>query len=33
MADQVVSLLSAMLSWGVPRDFAEGNVCREIKKL
>jgi hypothetical protein len=33
MADQVVSLLSAILSWGVPRDFAETNVCREVKKL
>ena len=33
MADQLVSLLSAILSWGVPRDFAETNVCREIKKL
>jgi integrase len=33
MADQVVSLLSAVLSWGIPRDYAEANVCREIKKL
>ena len=33
MADQVVSLLSALLSWGVPRDYADINVCREIKKL
>lgn len=33
MADQVVSLLSAIISWGIPRDFCDSNPCREIRKL
>ena len=33
MADQVVSLLSAIIGWGVPRDYADANPCREIRKL
>jgi integrase len=33
MADQVVSILSAMISWGIPREFSDSNPCAEIKKL
>lgn len=33
MADQLVSILSAMISWGVPREFSDNNPCTEIKKL
>ncbi len=32
-ADQLVALLSVIIGWGVPRDYADNNPCREISKL
>lgn len=32
-ADYLVSVLSLMIGWGVPRDFADINPCREIGNL
>lgn len=32
-ADQLVALLSVIIGWGVPRDYADNNPCREIRKL
>ena len=32
-ADQIVALLSVIIGWGVPRDYADVNPCREIGKL
>ena len=32
-ADQIVALLSVLIGWGIPRDYADSNPCREIGKL
>jgi integrase len=32
-ADYLVSVLSLLIGWGVPRDFADVNPCREISNL
>lgn len=32
-ADHLISTLSGLIGWGVPRDYAESNPCREIGKL
>jgi integrase len=32
-ADHLVSMLSTIIAWGIPRDYAEVNPCREIGKL
>lgn len=32
-ADQLVALLSVLVSWGIPREYADINPCREIGKL
>lgn len=32
-ADHVVSMLSTMIAWGIPREYAETNPCREIGKV
>lgn len=32
-ADHLVSMLSTIIGWGVPREFAGTNPCREIKKI
>ena len=32
-ADHIVSMLSAIIAWGIPREYAEVNPCREIGKL
>jgi hypothetical protein len=32
-ADQIVALLSVIIAWGIPREYAEANPCREIGKL
>ncbi|MEJ2123494.1 MAG: tyrosine-type recombinase/integrase, partial [Alphaproteobacteria bacterium] len=32
-ADQIVALLSVIIGWGIPRDFADQNPCQHIGKL
>jgi integrase len=32
-ADHLVSMLSTLISWGIPRDYAEINPCREVPNL
>lgn len=32
-ADQLVTMLSVLVSWGIPREYADINPCREIGKL
>jgi hypothetical protein len=32
-ADHLVSMLSTLIAWGIPRDYAEINPCREVPNL
>ena len=32
-ADHIVAMLSTLIGWGVPRDFADSNPCRDIGDL
>ncbi len=32
-ADHIVAMLSTLIGWGVPRDFADSNPCRDISDL
>lgn len=32
-ADQIVSMLSTIIAWGIPREYADSNPCREITKI
>lgn len=32
-ADHIVAMLSILMSWGVPRDYADSNPCRDIGDL
>jgi integrase len=32
-ADHLVSMLSTIISWGIPRDYAEVNPCAKIEKI
>jgi hypothetical protein len=32
-ADHLVSMLSTIISWGIPRDYAELNPCAKIEKI